>query len=190
MKKALVTLAVVASVALVGCGSQPSASRAEGPDEAEQTETTSGETEKVAQVGERVTYVSATGDGEFGVAVDGLERSQDMTEDFRSYDQVSDGYSVCLLMLTIENVSAEMEPGDQTYLSKMWLEDSEGVTMNPMSIATDYGEYAASADGYFSALEGQTVRIAIPYQIPEGETEFTVMIDGTSVPVSLVEGTR
>ena len=112
-----------------------------------------------------------------------------MTEAFAQYGDVTDGYSVCLLLLIIKDVDVELN-GNSTYLSKVWLEDSDGVSATPMNSALAYGEYAAAPGGAFTVSTGQAIRIAIPYQLPDGETSYTVMVDGTEVPVELVEGSR
>lgn len=190
-RRDFLTIAVGASSLLTGCSSEDGDKDDQQIVDNGSDSTEVSEEPETAEIGEPVTYVSATGDGEFKVTVDGLERSQAMTDDFKSFGDVTDGYSVCLLLLKIEDVSVEMGANEQTTLTKMWLEDADGVTIAPMATGyAGYGEYQCAVNGYFSVMKGQTVAIAIPYDIPDGYTEFTVSIDGTKVPVSLVEGNR
>lgn len=174
------------AVSLSACGGQPSADDKEPvTEEQQQTEET-----KTATVGEKVPYESARGAGEFTVTVDGLERSQEGTDRYKEYGNITDGYSVCYLLVKIEDVSVETDPNEGTILSKLWLEDADGVTLSPMGSANGYGEYASAPGGLFMISVGQTKAVAIPYAIQDGTEGFTVVIDGTEVPVEMTEGTR
>lgn len=187
MRKALAfTCAAALALSMSACGGQSSGNTQE-PVAAEQ-ETT--EDQETAQIGDKVSYESASSDGEFTVTVDGLERSQVATDNYREYGNITDGYSVCYLLVKIEDVSVDMGPDEGTYLTKLWLEDSEGVTLSPMSSGNGYGEYESAPGGFFYITIGQTKALAIPYAIPDGSQSFTVVIDGTDVPVELIDGNR
>lgn len=144
---------------------------------------------KTALVGEPVTY-EASGGGEFCITVDALERSQEATDYDNSIEDISEGYSDCYLLLTIENVSVDTNDSPYTSLARSWLEDSAGVTVNPLNSGFSYGEYGAAPGYSFEIFEGQTIRIAVPYHLPDSETEYSVVIGDVRVPVSKTEGTR
>ena len=193
-RKLFLAIASTTVVGLIGCSDEDTEKKSaqESQDSTVDEPTPSDnnlDVSQTAEVGEEVTYQSIREDGEFIVTVEGLERSESMTVDFQGYGDVMDGYSACLLLLMIEDVDVEI-PGSFTTLANMRLEDSDGVTVNPLNSGFDYGEYASAPGGAFEISEGQKVRIAIPYQLPDGKTEYTVVIDGTRVPVSLVEGHR
>ena len=187
MRKALAFILTAGlALSLSACGGQPSENAQEPA--AEEQKTT--EAVKTAQVGDKVPYESASGNGEFTVTVDGFERSQVATDDYLEYGNITEGYSVCYLLVKIEDVSVDMDPNEGTYLTKLWLEDASGVTLSPMNSGNGYGEYESAPGGFFYITVGQTKALAIPYAIPDGAEGFTVVIDGTDVPVDLIDGNR
>ena len=194
MKKEVVAAALVGTLALVGCTSQP----AETADETPAVEDTTGEEEpeevveekpepeaRTAAVGEPIDYAANTG-GTFVVTADGFEWSAEAA----SMGGVASGYLECYLLLTIENAGVDTSSNPYIELGRMWLEDADGVTVEPANSGFNYGEYGAAPGACFDILPDQTVRIAIPYQLPEGGTDYTLIVDGVRVPLTLVEGTR
>lgn len=170
---------------LVGCEGKSDEAPADEATPAEDDEEPETQT---AEVGDPVIYECNDG-GNIIITAEGFERSQTMTDEFRSYGQVDDGYSVALLLLMIEN---ESESGFEEYgtLARAWLEDADGVTLNPLSSGLDYGEYKSAPGFAFAVALGQTIRIAVPYQVPDGDTEFNLVIDETDVSLTLTEGDR
>ena len=194
MRKEIVAAALVGTLALVGCTSQPADTANETPVvgdtavEEEPEEVVEEETEpevKTAAVGEPIDYASNSG-GTFVVTADGFEWSAEAA----SMGGISDGYLECYLLLTVENADVDTTDNPYIRLGRMWLEDADGVTVEPANSGFNYGEYGAAPGGGFNILPDQTVRIAIPYQLPEDGTGYTLVVDGTRVPLTLVEGTR
>lgn len=194
MRKEIIAAALVGTLALVGCTSQPADTAGDAPvagdtaveEEPEEVVEEEAEPEaKTAAIGEPIDYAANTG-GTFVVTADGFEWSAEAA----SMGGVSDGYMECYLLLTVEN--ADVDTADNPYirLGRMWLEDADGVTVEPANSGFNYGEYGAAPGGGFDILPDQTVRIAIPYQLPEGGTDYTLVVDGTRVPLTLVEGAR
>lgn len=194
MKRQVIAAALVGTLALVGCTSQPADTADDTPvvedtaveEEPEEVVEEEAEPEvKTAAVGEPITY-HATGGGDFIITVDGFEWSAEAA----SMGGVSDGYLECYLLLTVENADVDTTANPYIRLGRMWLEDADGVTVEPANSGFNYGEYGAAPGGGFDILPDQTVRIAIPYQLPEGGTDYTLIVDGVRVPLTLVEGTR
>ena len=192
MRKQVIAAALVGTLALVGCTSQPADTADETPVvgdtavEEEPEEVVEEEPEvKTAEVGEPIDYAANTG-GTFVVTADGFERSAEAA----SMGGVPDGYLECYLLLTVENAGVDTSSNPYIELGRMWLEDADGVTVEPANSGFNYGEYGAAPGACFDILPDQTVRIAIPYQLPDGGTDYTLVVDGTSVPLTLVEGTR
>ena len=194
MKRQLIVAAMVGVLALAGCSSQPDSDPTTDQDDVQQVETTSGVSDdaepeaRTAAVGEEIVYESNNG-GNFVVTANGLESSAEAT---RASNMGGDGngYLDCYLLLTIENESVDTEDEPYNRLARMWLEDADGVTIEPSSSGFSYGEYAAAPSATFSIMPGQTVRAAVPYLLPEGGTDYTLIVDGVRVPLTLVEGTR
>ena len=195
MRRQVIAAALVGTLALVGCTSQPAETADETPvvedtavDEEESEEAVNEEAEpdvKTAAVGEPIDYAANAG-GTFVVTADGFEWSADAA----SMGGVSDGYLECYLLLTVDNVGVDTAANPYIGLGRMWLEDADGVTVEPANSGFNYGEYGAAPGGGFNILPDQTVRIAIPYQLPEGGADYTLVVDGVRVPLALVEGTR
>ena len=196
MKRQLIAAALVGTLALVGCTSQPVETADDTPaveegatvDEEESEEVVEEEPEpeaKTAAVGEEIAYKSNYG-GQFLITVDGLEWSQLATEN----SGFGDGYYMGFLLFTLTNDGVDTSTPSMR-LGRMWLEDADGVTVNPANTGFSYGEYGLGFDYSFELYEdGQTVRVAVPFMLKEGSTEYTVVVDGTRVPVTLVEGDR
>ena len=197
MKKQLIAAALVGTLALVGCTSQPAetaddtpvvedATVEEEPEEVVEEEPES----KTAAVGEPITY-HATGGGDFIITVDGFERSQESTDWALEFGDISEGWCEAYLMLTVENQGVDLSANNGlVQLGRVWLEDADGVTVNPASVGFSYGEYGNASDIIFEIHDGQTVKIAVPYQLPEGSMEYELVVEDSRVPLSLVEGTR
>ena len=192
MRKQVIAAALVGTLALVGCTSQPADTADETPVvgdtavEEEPEEVVEEEPEaKTAKVGEPIDYAANAG-GTFVVTADGFEWSAEAA----SMGGVPDGYLECYLLLTVENADVDTTDNPYIRLGRMWLEDADGVTVEPANSGFNYGEYGAAPGGRFDILPGQTVRIAIPYQLPDGGTDYTLVVDGTRVPLTLVEGAR
>lgn len=195
MRRQLIAAALVGTLALVGCTSQPAetvddapAVKEEAVEEEEPEEVVEEEPEpeaKTAAMGEPIDYAANTG-GTFVVTADGFEWSAEAA----SMGGVSSGYLECYLLLTVENADVDTTENPYIGLGRMWLEDADGVTVEPANSGFNYGEYGAAPGGGFDILPDQTVRIAIPYQLPEGGTDYTLVVDGVRVPLTLVEGTR
>ncbi len=118
------------------------------------------------------------------MTVDGLEWSQLATDN----SGFGDGYYMGFLLFTLTNDSVDkLTPSMR--LGRMWLEDMDGVTVNPVNSGFSYGEYGLGFDRSFELYEGgQTVRVAVPFMLREGFTDYTPVVDGVSVPLTLVEG--
>ena len=196
MKRQIVALAMVGTLALVGCTTQPAETADETPaveeeaavDEKEPEEVAEEEEEpevKTAAMGEQISYAANTG-GRFLITIDGLEWSQRATEN----SGFGDGYYMGFLLFTITNDGVDTSNPSMA-LGRMWLEDSDGVTLTPANTGFNYGEYGLGFDYSFELYEdGQTVRVAVPFMLREGSTDYTAVVDGVRVPLSLVEGDR
>lgn len=194
MRKQVIAAALVGTLALVGCTSQPADTADDAPvaedtaveEEPEEVVEKEAEPEaKTAEVGELIDYAANAG-GTFVVTADGFEWSAEAA----SMGGAPDGYLECYLLLTVENADVDTTANPYIRLGRMWLEDADGVTVEPANSGFNYGEYGAAPGGGFDILPDQTVRIAIPYQLPEGGTDYTLVIDGTRVPLTLIEGAR
>ncbi|HJA28426.1 MAG TPA: hypothetical protein IAA15_02480 [Candidatus Olsenella pullicola] len=194
MKRKVIAAALVGTLALVGCTSQPAETVDETPViedatmEEEPEEAVEEETEpdvKTAAVGEPITYAANTG-GSFIVTVDGLEWSQLATDN----SGFGDGYYMGFLLFTLTNDGVDTSTPSMR-LGRMWLEDADGVTVSPANTGFSYGEYGLGFDYSFELYEdGQTVRVAVPFMLREGSTDYTAVVDGVRVPLTLTEGDR
>ena len=199
MRRKMLAAALVGTLALVGCSSQPAETVEETPavedatveDEPEEAVEEEPEPEvKTAAVGEPITY-HATGGGDFIITVDGFERSQESTDWALEFGDITEGWCEAYLMLTVENQGVDLSANNGlVQLGRVWLEDADGVTVNPASVGFSYGEYGNASDIIFELHDGQTVKIAVPYQLPEGSIEYELVVEDSRVPLSLVEGTR
>lgn len=200
MRKSVGTMTVAAAIAavmaLVGCTSQPVETSDEAPvvedasiEEEEPEEVIKDEEEqpedKTAALGEPIVYHANSG-GKFIVTVDGLEWSQNATDN----SGFGDGYYMGFLLFTLTNDGVDTS-NPSMRLGRMWLEDADGVTVNPANTGFSYGEYGLGFDYSFEIYEdGQTVRVAVPLMLREGSTDYTVVVDGTRVPLTLTESDR
>ena len=171
MKKKLLLSAIVAVFAfsLVGCSSQ-------SPDDqdsstSEQSQEVSQEQEtKTASIGESIPLTSDYGD--LNITVDGFEISEEMTDQFVQYGDVSEGNKVGLLLLVVENVSYSDPYNDGIVLDpSVYVNDEDGISISVMSSSLDYGKYTGAAGGFAPDInEGQSKRFALLYQVdPEME---------------------
>lgn len=118
------------------------------------------------------------------MTVDGLEWSQLATNN----SGFGDGYCMGFPRLTLTNYGVDtstpsVRPG------RMWLEDADGVTVNPANTGFSYGEYGLGFDYSFGLYEdGQTVRVAVLFMLREGFTDYIAVVDGVRAPLTFVEG--
>lgn len=166
---------------------EPEEKEAAKPSDDEDAESEEASPSISATVGEAVEV--ETKYGAVTVTVDGFEDSQEMRDEFAKYDKVDDGMRVGLLLLVVKNDSCEMNEYGTLFLDgDVYVEDSDGITINAMSGAYDYGQYEAAPGYAFDCEVGQTKRVAVPFQIPEGTSEVTVVLGDTRVPVSVTQG--
>lgn len=194
MRRQVIAASLVGTLALVGCTSQPAEKVEETPAVEEQAESEEPEEvveeepepeAKTAAVGEQIPYAANTG-GQFLITVDGLEWSQHATDN----SGFGDGYYMGFLLFTLTNDGVDTSTPSMR-LGRMWLEDADGVTLTPANSGFSYGEYGLGFDYSFELYEdGQTVRVAVPFMLREGSTDYTAVVDGVRVPLTLVEGTR
>ncbi|MDM8270588.1 hypothetical protein [Thermophilibacter provencensis] len=194
MKRQIAAVALVGTLALVGCMSQPADTADDTPvvedtaaeEEPEEVVEEEAEPEvKTAAVGEQISYAANTG-GQFLITVDGLEWSQRATEN----SGFGDGYCMGFLLFKLTNDGVDTSTPSMR-LGRMWLEDSDGVTLTPANTGFSYGEYGLGFDYSFELYEdGQTVRVAVPFMLREGSTDYTAVVDGVRVPLTLTEGDR
>ena len=198
MKRQVIAAALVGTLALVGCTSQPAETVEETPviedatveEEPEEVVEEEPEPEaKMAAMGEQISYASNLG-GTFVITVDGFERSQESTDWAKEFDSIDDGYAEYYLLLTVENVDVAVDPSQPSGFGRIWLEDSDGVTVNPASVGFSYGDYGNAADFTFFISEGQTIKIDVPYQLVDGSDGYTLVVDGVRVPLTISEGNR
>lgn len=131
----------------------------------------------------------STDRGNFNVTINGFEDSQSMYDQFAQYEAIDDGLRIGLLLLTVENVTYDTGDYDTMFIEgDVYVEDSDGITINPMNGAYDYGQYEAAPGYAFDCVQGQTKRVAVPFQIPEGLTDVTVVIGDNVVPVQITQG--
>lgn len=186
MKKvAVIALALTLSLCMFGCGQQSASDNSETGNP-EPTEANN----KTAKVGETIPVTTKYGDLE--ITVNGFEISDYMTDQFARYDQVKDGLNVGLLLLTVKNVSYQYNDDYVSLSTDVYVNDGNGVSMTPMSSSLDYGEYKGAAGAYFECREGQSVYVAVLYQLDPSTTEVVANIGGTqvTVPVKIVNTTE
>lgn len=182
-RRAFLATGGIAVLTLAGCNQQAESDA----DEAQGSEPTPKPDEpetQTANVGDAVTYESSRG-GEFRFTIDGIVTDQVTTENLMEYGMLTDGYCIDLLLMTVENVSVATNPDEYQSFSGVWLEDADGITLNPTGNGQDYGEYKVAGDFIVQISEGQTIRVAVPYQVAIDNTEFTVVIGDTEVQVAL-----
>lgn len=196
MRRQVIAAALVGTLALVGCNSQPAETVDETPAVEEEAAVNEEEPEEVAEeepepevktaaVGEQIAYTANTG-GRFIITVDGLEWSQLATDN----SGFGDGYYMGFLLFTLTNDGVDTSTPSMR-LGRMWLEDADGVTLTPANSGFNYGEYGLGFDYSFELYEdGQTARVAVPFMLKEGSTDYTAVVDGVRVPLTLVEGDR
>lgn len=196
MRRQVIAAALIGTLALVGCTSQPAETVDDTPaveeeaavDEKEPEEVVEDEEKpevKTAAVGEQIPYSANTG-GQFLITVDGLEWSQLATDN----SGFGDGYCMGFLLFTLTNDGVDTSTPSMR-LGRMWLEDADGATVNPANTGFNYGEYGLGFDYSFELYEdGQTVRVAVPFMLKDGSTDYTAVVDGVRIPLTLVEGDR
>lgn len=206
MRRQVIAAALVGTLALVGCTSQPAKTADETPavdegttvekedpeevvEEEEEEEEEAEPEVKTAAMGEPIDYASNIG-GTFVITVDGFERSQESTDWAKEFDSIDEGYAEYYLLLTIQNVDVAVDPSQPSGFGRIWIEDADGVTVNPASVGFSYGEYGNAADFTFFISEGQTIKIDVPYQLIDGSDGYTLVVDGTRVPLTISEGNR
>lgn len=198
MKKQITAAVLVGTLVLAGCSAQPSETQnstqavedATTDEKDEMAVVEDEETEvTTAEIGEPITYHANAG-GDFIITVDGFERSQESTNWAKEFDDIDDGYAEYYLLLTVENIDVKVDSSAPVGFGRVWLEGSDGVTVNPANVGFSYGEYGNAAGFYFFISTGQTVKIAVPYQLVDGSDGYSLVVDGTRVPLTIVEGSR
>jgi hypothetical protein len=186
MKKYKVITTLIFSCLLAITLSACSSSTTEQNQENEEQNTQSQE-EKTASVGDEV-YVT-TDKGDLKITVEGFTISQKETNSFAQYNQINSGSDVGILLLKIENVSYNSSSDNYVSIKNdIYAIGPDGVTLNPMNTADNYGEYEGAAGAYFQINQGQTKRIAVFYQVSPSVTSITVKAGDTSIAVNVTQG--
>lgn len=180
-RRALLGTAAFAALSLTGCSNQPS-------DNGEPSESKKDSQQvKTAEVGQRITF--DTPDGELAVTVDGFVVSKTQTDRYLQYGELPSDMAIGLLKLIIENVS--YDNGYDQYVSldpSLYCEDDGGVGMSTRSSCYEYeGGYEAIAGAYLELREGQSKRIALPYDVDPSMASVTVVAGDTEVKVDVAQ---
>ena len=140
MRRQLIAAALVGTLALVGCTSQPAetvddapAVKEEAVEEEEPEEVVEEEPEpeaKTSAVGEPIDYAANAG-GTFVVTADGFEWSAEAA----SMGGVSSGYLECYLLLTVEN--AGVDTSSNSYIELGRYEKAENCLLRALDLRND-----------------------------------------------------
>ncbi len=180
-RRSALSLTALAALSLAGCSTQTpgDGEKSGGKQDEPQVE--------IAEVGERITF--ETPDGQLAVTVDGFAVSKQQTDFYIEHDALPGNMAIGLLKLTIENVS--YNNGLDEYVSlepSLYCEDEDGVGMTTRSDCYEYnGGYDAIAGAVFELREGQSKRIALPYNVEPNITSVTVVAGDTEVKVDVVQ---
>ena len=188
MKKRLLITVFVAVMAFALCGCSQSNNQS---NDSEQTQEVNQEQEiQTAKVGESISLTSDYGD--MNITVDGFEISDEMTDQFSQYGDVSEGNKVGLLLLVVENVSYSDPYNDGILLDPtVYVNDEEGISLTVMNSSLDYGEYMGAAGGFVPGVnEGQSKRVAILYQVDPEMENAEVHVADTVVDCPVTVGER
>lgn len=188
MKKKLLLTALVAVMAFALCGCSQSNNQS---NDSEQTQEVNQEQEiQTAKVGESISLTSDYGD--MNITVDGFEISDEMTDQFSQYGDVSEGNKVGLLLLVVENVSYSDPYNDGILLDPtVYVNDEEGISLTVMNSSLNYGKYMGAAGGFAPGItEGQSKRVAILYQVDPEIENVEVHVADTVVDCPVTVGER
>lgn len=197
MKKTViaVVLAVAVTVSVAACSGESTETGADQTEtqvqqQEESDSASEGQLSDIsasAEVGEPISV--STGDGDLVITVEGFEDSQEAYEQYSEYGNIDEEMRVGFLLMLVENISYEENEYGTLFLdSVIYVKDSDGVTINPLSGGWDYGQYEAAPGYAFDCKAGQTKRVAVPFQIPEGTSSVTAVVDGTHVSIPVTEG--
>lgn len=180
---------------LAGCSSdsaeEDESTQTNGSEVTEDAASPSEEEPKTAEVGEAIPVEAI--DGDLNVTVEGFEDSNYMTTSGALSSVVFEGKHVGVLLLAVENVSYEYPDvsGQDHYVDLnpyVVLKGEDGVGISVMDTAIDYGEYVGAAGAFFVCPKGQSMHVALLYQIDPGTKTVVASIDGTDVEVPVTEG--
>lgn len=140
-----------------------------------------------ANIGDEISVSTEYGD--LKVTVEGLDRSKSLYDTINYDGSVPAGQSIYALRLIVKNVSYNdsYNKGFVDLNNALRLEDADGITVNPMSSAYEYGEYSLFAGAFGELAEGQTVRAVIEYQSSADLSNATVLVGDSAVSVSAVD---
>jgi hypothetical protein len=186
-RRGFISLTALSTLALVGCGSESSSTDDEESSSSDTADTPEEEQPTEAAVGDVVAVSTEYGD--VNVTIDGFETSQSMTDDFRSYGEITDSEVVGVLMLVLENVSFDdgYNEGFVALDEVFRVEDPDGISVSYMNSGYDYGQYKCAAGAFAECAIGETARFAIMYAMSPSITQVTVVFPdvNTTVPVSV-----
>lgn len=188
MKKKLLIAVLVAAMAFVLCGCSQPNSQNDNSDKGQ--EVNQKQEIQTAKVGESISLTSDYGD--MNITVDGFEISDEMTDQFLQYGDVSEGNKVGLLLLVVENVSYSDPYNDGILLDPtVYVNDEEGISLTVMNSSLNYGKYMGAAGGFAPGInEGQSKRVAILYQVDPEIENVEVHVADTVVDCPVTVGER
>lgn len=182
------SIALVSALSLAGCGGSG-------------TQTPSGSTDGAAGAQGSATAIATTsgqpaelnpGDvvtvggkyGELKLTVDGFELN-DTIRDRYGNDEVGADNTIGILYLTVENVSYDdsYNPGYVSLDSEVYLQDPDGVTLNPLSSGFGIGQYASAPGAFFYCAKGQKVRVAVEYVVPKNVESVVLVAQDAKVTI-------
>lgn len=183
----LVSAAMLSALALTGCSGRDDVADTGTGGTSDAPELSEPEEQK-AGVGDAVDVTTEHGD--LRVTVDGFETSERLRQEESTFNGMSDGETIGVLKLLVENVSYndQYNKGSVSLEECMRITGSDGVTINPMSSASEYGQYAAAAGAFFDCDEGEKVRVAVWYQMDASIDEVTVMLHDPRTTVTVQVG--
>lgn len=139
------------------------------------------------EVGEPISV--SMGDGDLVITIEGFEDSQEAYDYYSEYGDIDEEMRMAFLLMRVENISYEANEYGTLFLDGIiYVEDSDGVTINPLNGGWDYGQYKVAPGYAFDCQVGQTKRVAVPFQVPEGTSSVTAVVDGTRVSIPVTEG--
>lgn len=202
MKREVVAAAMVATLALVGCSGANTQAQSDQAtvvteenggaeveeDKVEEDATQAATEREKANVGDTIPVKTDRGD--LNVTVDGFVRSASQTEQWKRYNDVPDGTSLCELTMLVENVSYDNGQGSDTVFldGYVYVNDPDGITINAEGSAWDYGQYEAAPGYAFGCNVGQKKRVAVPFMVSDSISEVTVVTDDYEVVVPVTAG--
>ena len=175
-------LAIVSALALGAGGCSQSGNGDDGNETADAPES---ESEPIkAEIGDEIE--AKTDYGDLLITVEGFVEEPEMQAKFENDGTMTEGLKLCMLLLIVKNVSYESSYVDIN--DAMYLEDVGGITLNTMThVYQNYGKYLGVAGGYFECKQGQTMRVALPYQVAEDTASARLVIGDTYVDLPVTE---